>query len=186
MGELGGSPYREVGIEKLARGPVFGGALRFHRQCFRIGDMSRLLEQLEKLVQELEGMDPDVRAAVLIEYADQFVAVPAEIARRPYPEEHRVPACESEAYVWAQDGPQGALKFHFAVENPQGISAKALSVILAQTVSGQKAADVAAVTPAIVNRIFGRELSMGKGAGLQGIVNMVTAEARKRLISRHG
>jgi cysteine desulfuration protein SufE len=142
---------------------------------------AQIPEPLEKVLQELEGMDPQLRAAVLVEYADEFQTVPEGIARRPYPEEHRVPACESEAYVWAEDGPGETVKYHFAVENPQGISAKALSVILSQTVSGQPASEIAGIPSAIVQRVFGRELSMGKGAGLQGIVGMVTAEARKRL-----
>ena len=142
--------------------------------------MASIPEALEKLLEELEGMEPDVRAAVLIEYADEFESVPEGIAKRPYPEERRVPACESEAYVWAEDGPRGTVQYHFAVENPQGISAKALSVILAKTVSGQKAEDIATVPTTVVHRLFGRELSMGKGAGLQGLVSMVTAEARKR------
>ena len=141
-------------------------------------------DDLARLLDELEGLDPSMRAAVLIEYADEFDGVPESIARRPYPEERRVPACESEAYVWAEDGPGGTLKYHFAVENPQGISAKALSVILARTVSGRPAHEIAAIPTAIVQRVFGRKLSMGKGAGLQGIVSMVTAEARRRCPER--
>lgn len=143
--------------------------------------MSPLPPELEKLLKELDGMDPHMRGAVLIEYADEFESVPEGIARRPYPEVHRVPACESEAFVWAEDAPGGRVKYHFAVENPQGISAKALSVILALTVSGRPADEVATIPTTIVQRIFGRELSMGKGAGLQGIVNMVTFEAKKRV-----
>lgn len=141
----------------------------------------KIPDDLARLLEELEGMDPAMRAAVLIEYADEFDGVPDGIARRPYPEERRVPACESEAFVWADDGPGDTLKYHFAVENPQGISAKALSVILARTVSGHSAREIAAIPTTIVQRVFGRELSMGKGAGLQGIVSMVTAEARRRV-----
>ncbi len=143
--------------------------------------MPELPAELETLIREIEAMPADLRGHMLIEYADEFASVPAGIATRPYPEEHRVPACESEAFVWAEDAPGARLKYHFAVENPQGISAKALSVILAQTVSGRPVEEIASVPTTIVNRIFGRELSMGKGAGLQGIVGMVTAEARKRL-----
>jgi sulfur transfer protein SufE len=146
--------------------------------------MARIPPALQSLLEELDGMDAQVRSEVLIEYADEFESVPPGIARRPYPEDHRVPACESEAYVWSEDAPGGAVRYHFAVENPQGISAKALSVILAKTVSGQPAEDVAAVPNDVVMRIFGRELSMGKGAGLQGIVNMVRAEAQKR-VAKH-
>ncbi len=146
--------------------------------------MPEIPPKLAKLLDDLDSMDTQMRTNVLIEYADEFESVPEGIARRPYPEEHRVPACESEAFVWAEDGPGGTVNYHFAVENPEGISAKALSVILAQTVSGNPAADIAAIPTSVAFRVFGRELSMGKGAGLQGIVGMVTAEARKRVAAK--
>lgn len=121
------------------------------------------------------------RAELLIDYADHFEPVPEQIAASPYPEEHRVPFCESEAFVWAVEQPDGTLKFHFAVENPQGLSAKALGAILDQALSGAPLEQVAQVTPDIVLKIFGNEISMGKGQGLMGMVSMVQTEARKHL-----
>lgn len=121
------------------------------------------------------------RAELLIDYADQFQPVPEHIASPPYPEEHRVPFCESEAFVWVEPQPDNTLKFYFAVENPQGLSAKALAAILDQTLSGAPVEQVAAVKPDIVLQIFGQDLSMGKGQGLMGMVSMVRAEAQKQL-----
>ena len=95
-----------------------------------------------------------------------------------------MPACESEAYVWARPRPDGALDYYFAVENPQGISAKSLAVILGETLAGAPPAEVAAVTGEIVYRIFGNELSMGKSMGLMGMVSMVQNEAKKALAAR--
>jgi cysteine desulfuration protein SufE len=111
----------------------------------------------------------------------RFRPVPERIAARPFSEDHRVPACDSEAFVWAEDLEDGTLRFHFAVENPQGISAMALAVILDETLSGQLPSRVAAVSPDIVYRIFGQELSMGKSLGLMGMVSMVHALAEKRV-----
>lgn len=123
------------------------------------------------------------RAEMLIDYADRFEPVPDHIATAPYPEEHRVPFCESEAFVWTEEQPDGTLKFYFAVENPQGLSAMALATILDQTLSGAPVAQVAEVSSDIVLKIFGRDISMGKGQGLMGMVSMVQTEARKRLAS---
>jgi cysteine desulfuration protein SufE len=92
-----------------------------------------------------------------------------------------VPGCESEAYVWSEPQPTGTLAYHFAVENPQGISAMALAEMLRDTLSGAPLDEVAAVPADIVYRIFGRELSMGKSLGLMGVVNMVCSEARQRM-----
>jgi cysteine desulfuration protein SufE len=141
-------------------------------------------EKLAEVVEDFQSItDRAERTDYLIETADRFdeVRVPAEIATKPYPENHRVPACESEAFVWAVDQPDGTLKYYFDVLNPQGLSAMAMSVILDETLSGQSLDKVANVSTDIVFKIFGNEISMGKGAGLMGIVSMVQNEARKRL-----
>lgn len=121
------------------------------------------------------------RAEILIDWADQFEAVPERIATAPYDEAHRVPFCESEAFVWSEQQADGTLKFHFAVENPQGLSAKAMAAILDDTVSGAPLEQVVQVSSDIVLQIFGKDISMGKGQGLMGIVSMVQAAAKRQL-----
>jgi cysteine desulfuration protein SufE len=118
------------------------------------------------------------RIQLLIDTAERFPDVPERVARRPFAEDHKVPACESEAYVWAEPLPDGTLKYHFAVENPQGISAKALAVILDETLSGQPPEEVARVPGDLIYDVFGRELSMGKSMGLMGMVAMVARSAK--------
>jgi len=146
--------------------------------------MPDIPDKLADLLDDFASItDRTERQEYLIEFADRFrdVRVPPEIATQPYPEEHRVPACESEAFVWAKEQPDGTLKYYFDVLNPQGLSAMAMSVILDETASGQPLQKVAAISPDIVLTLFGREISMGKGQGLMGIVAMVQHEAKKRL-----
>jgi cysteine desulfuration protein SufE len=121
--------------------------------------------------------DPADRTNLLLSYADQFREVPREVAARPFAKDHLVPHCESEAYVWALKQPDGALKLHFAVENPSGVSAKALATILDKTLSGLPAAEIATVTPDVVERIFRQNISMGKGLGLMSMVQAVRSLA---------
>ncbi len=130
------------------------------------------LETLSFFTEESE------RANILISYADQFKEVPAEIAQRPFAKEHQVPFCESEAYVWAVPNPDGTLRFYFAVENPSGVSAKALAVILDKTLSGARLEEVATVSPDVVERIFRQNISMGKGMGLMSMVQTLQRIAR--------
>jgi cysteine desulfuration protein SufE len=137
--------------------------------------------KLEELVELLEVLDRGDRIQMLIDLADRFREVPESVARRPFAADHKVPACESEAYLWAEKRDDGTLKFHFAVENPQGISAKAMAVILDDTLSGEAPRSVAAVGGDVVYRIFGNELSMGKSMGLMGMVSMVQTSAKKLL-----
>ena len=127
--------------------------------------------------------DRGERIELLIGIADRYREVPESIASHPYSRERLVPACESEAYFWAEDleGPTGRFRVHFAVENPQGISARAMAVILDETLSGRPLAEVAGVSGDLPLEIFGRELSLGKNMGLTGMVEVVRSAARARL-----
>ena len=135
-----------------------------------------------KLQQLLETFDlfpdPVDRTTMLLSYADQFKEVPSEVAQRPFPKSRQVPQCESDAYVWALKQPDGTLKLHFAVENPSGVSAKAMAAILEKTLSGLQPSDIAAVDSGIVERIFRQNISMGKGIGLMAMVEAVRALAK--------
>ena len=142
--------------------------------------MSRYPERLQQLLDTFALFpDPTDRTQLLLSYADQFVPVPAEVATRPFDKAHQVPACESEAYVWAMPNADGTLKLHFAVENPSGVSAKALAAILDKTLSGLPAADVERISPEIVEQIFRQNISMGKGLGLMSMVEAVRTLARR-------
>jgi cysteine desulfuration protein SufE len=138
----------------------------------------------DKLTDTLETLEmvPDrgERIQLLIDIAGRFEEVPPRLARRPFAKEHQVPACESEAYVFTEPRPDGTLDFHFAVENPQGISAKAMAVILGDALSGTPPEQVAEVSQDIIYQVFGRELSMGKSMGLMSMVGMVAALAKKQ------
>jgi sulfur transfer protein SufE len=123
--------------------------------------------------------DPVDRANLLISFADQFRPVPPDVATPPYPRDHLVPYCESEAYVWLVLQSDGTAKLYFAVENPSGISAKALASILASTLSGLTPEAIERVSPDIVEQIFRQNISMGKGMGLMAMVQAVQALARR-------
>ena len=137
-----------------------------------------MIEKLQQLVDAFQMFDPSDRTSMLLSYADQFREVPPAIATRPFPKSHQVPQCESDAYVWAQKMPDGTLKLYFAVENPAGVSARALAAILDKTLSGLPASEIASVRPDIVEKIFRQNISMGKGMGLMSMVQAVAALAR--------
>ncbi len=67
------------------------------------------------------------------------------------------------------------------MENPSGISAKALATILDRTLSGLPAEQIATVTPDLVERVFRQNISMGKGLGLMSMVLAVRALAERAL-----
>jgi cysteine desulfuration protein SufE len=138
-----------------------------------------MLDKLNDTLETFESFtDTADRTELLLSYADLFKEVPPSVATRPFAKEHLVPHCESEAYVWANQQPDGTLKLYFAVENPSGISAKALAAILDRSLSGLAPAEIAQVTPDIVERIFRQNISMGKGMGLMSMVAAVRSLAR--------
>ncbi len=143
--------------------------------------------KLQKLLELFSSIsDREIRGEMLIDYAKRFREVPERIATRPFPEQHRVQYCESEAYVWSEPQAEGGLKFYFAVENPQGISAKAMAAILDEALSGAPVEQVAQVSGEIAYQIFGRDLTMGKGMGLMSMVGVVQNEAKRFMdASRH-
>lgn len=139
-------------------------------------------EALAEVLEDFQWInDRNERTEMLIHYADQFKPAPESVVSQPYPEANRVPACESEAFVWAEQQPGGAVQYYFAVENPQGLSAMALAAILDQTLSGARPEEIVNISPELVFELFGSDLSMGKGQGLTGMVAMVRAFAKDML-----
>jgi cysteine desulfuration protein SufE len=137
-------------------------------------------EKLQEIIDDFEWVtDRRERTDMLIYYADQFVEVPERVATRPFPEDHRVQYCESDAYVWVEQQPDKTLRFHFAVENPQGLSAKAMAAILEQTINGLSPEEVAKISPDVVFTLFGKDISMGKGQGLTAMISQVKTYAEQ-------
>lgn len=122
--------------------------------------------------------DQQERINILIDCADKFKEVPPEIAKRPFPEENKILFCESGAYVWTNLQQDGTVKLYFAVENPQGISAMALSSILNMTLSGETPENILKIPDNLVNKIFGESLSMGKNMGLTGILQKIRRDVK--------
>lgn len=139
-------------------------------------------EQLAELLDTLALLGREERIDALISVADGFREVPSDVAERPFPEDRRVPACESEAFVWAVDRDDGTCDFHFAVENPQGISAKAMAALLGRMFSGRPLEEVAALDESLIDEVFGEGLSARKSLGLGGMIGMVRSAARARLV----
>lgn len=139
-------------------------------------------EKLQDILEVFEYTeDRNERYQLLIDYADRFKPVSEKIAPKPFPESHRVPSCESQAFVFAEERPDGLLNFHFAVENPNGISAKAVSVIIQDVASGTPLDQVLAIDPEIIFKFFNRDqLGMARSEGLRGIIKMVKFFASKQ------
>jgi cysteine desulfuration protein SufE len=123
---------------------------------------------LQEILDDL-AMFPDRadRIEALIGFSREYVH--PTVDEVPRAENARVPGCESEVFMAVRDG-----RFRFAVDNPQGVSAMALAVILDQGLDGRPAE----VPDDLVYEVFGKELSMGKSLGLTNMVRMVREAAK--------
>lgn len=140
-------------------------------------DMPERMRDLLDMFSMMEDRQDRIQA--LIGIADAYEPVPERIAKSPYPETSRVPNCESEAFAFAEPLESGGLRYWFAIENPQGVSAMAMAKVIDDTLSGEAPDEVLKVPPDIIYHLFGRELSMGKSAGLMGMMQMVHALTRQ-------
>jgi len=139
-------------------------------------------KKLQKLLDELESIEDEFfRSDLLIEYSERFIPVPESIAAKPYPASSKVPACESEVYVFYKKDSDNKLKYHFAVDNPQGISAMAMASIITETLDGASNKQIAAINDDLVYKIFGKGISMGKGMGLRSLVGVVRTIAENNI-----
>lgn len=136
--------------------------------------MNTIPVRLQTILDEFAELpDRESRMDLLIEMAEGFVEVPAAVACRPFDESHRVPGCESQVFAWAERNVDGSPQFYFAVENPQGISAKAFAVILDRALSGASLDEISATPDSLPYTIFGNHLTMGRGQGLSNMLRMV-------------
>jgi cysteine desulfuration protein SufE len=136
-------------------------------------------KKLKEFLERISSIkDEDQRIEILVYYADKFRNPPEEIFRTPYSTACKVPFCESGVYAMTRMQKDNTPKFYFAIESPQGISAKALAVILDRTLSGQPVRQILNVNPDVVYKIFGKELSMGKNLGLSGMVLLIQNELK--------
>lgn len=143
--------------------------------------MSIYPTKLVELAEMLSTLSEQDRIEMLLDFSSKYIEVPAEIAKPPYSEKNKAPFCESNAYVWSNLSPEGKIRFHFAVENPQGLSARALTVILGNTLAGESPEAIINIPSNIITNIFSENLSIRKNLGLTGILQQVQAEAKKYL-----
>ena len=123
--------------------------------------------------------DPADATELLLSYADKFREVPPEVARAAVRQIAPGAAVRVGRVRVGGEEPDGTLRLHFAVENPSGISAKALAAILEKTLSGLRPEEIEVDLAEIVEQIFRQNISMGKGMGLMGMVNAVRALAAR-------
>ena len=141
-------------------------------------NLQRIIDYFEKISDEQQ------RIQMLISYSKRFEEVPETVASRPFDQAHRVPECESDVFVWVDVDDDRNVDFYAAVENPQGLSAKALGAVLQKALKDAKVEDIEKLDHELVYKLFGKQLSMGKNMGLMGMIQMIKAQTRQQTDKR--
>ena len=137
-------------------------------------EIQRIFDYFEKITDEQK------RIQMLISYSKRFEEVPKTVASRPFARANRVPECESDVYVWIDVDKDQNIDFYAAVENPQGLSAKAFGAVLQKALKDAKVEDIEKLDNELVYKVFGKKLSMGKNMGLMGMIQMIKAQTRQQ------
>jgi len=113
--------------------------------------------------------DRDTRLETLLELSRKLPPLPAELQAARDREGHRVPECQTPVYLWlAYD--HGAVRLHADVprESP---TVRGFVALLAQSVEGATAADVAALPDDLLHALrLDETLGMTRTHGLTAIV----------------
>jgi sulfur transfer protein SufE len=131
---------------------------------------------IASILEDLAFFEGQDRIDALISLSDGYT--PADEFAKNLTEDHKVPGCESDAFLWVT-GTELEAHLHFFVGNPQGISAMALASVLSSGLNGRPVSEFLAVDDDIVFDLFGRGLSMGKSLGLINTVRLMKHFAAK-------
>jgi sulfur transfer protein SufE len=135
---------------------------------------------LQEILDGLGGLaDRGDRIRSLVSFAEAYSGPDPSAGHRPMDQAHLVPGCEIDIYAWVDVDSDGNVTLDFAVLNPQGVSAKALAVILKRGLEGQPLSSVALVPDDLISRLFGGEVSVGTTIGLTNMVRLVKALAER-------
>ncbi len=144
--------------------------------------MEQVPEGLIDFIQELKSIeDRSERIQLLVSVAEKYEKCVPEGVTKPFLETDKIPGCESEVYMWGVPQPDGTLRFCFAVENSQGISAMLLAYLLDTYLSNTPLMQIMNMSSEFVDEIFGRELSMGKELGFRMMIEKVKLLAKSHL-----
>lgn len=117
------------------------------------------MPRIDEIIDTFQSLDPELRAEVLLDYANKLPELPPELAEAAERDDARVPECQTPVWLWVlpdNDGVQ--LHARVAEEAP---TVKGLLSILVHGYGGATRDEVANVPNDLVQRL-----------GLSGLVRM--------------
>jgi cysteine desulfuration protein SufE len=134
--------------------------------------MESVQQRLDELIGEFADLDGREKLELLVDFANGLPALPPEYEARKAVEDRRVHECQTPVFLWMEiDGGTARLVAEVAPEAP---TVKGFVAVLAAAVNGRPAADVAAISDDILERMgLAEVLGILRTRGLRAIVARV-------------
>jgi cysteine desulfuration protein SufE len=134
--------------------------------------MESLQERLTTLIGEFADLDAREKLELLVDFANGLPPLPPEFEARKAVEDRRVHECQTPVFLWTEvDDGTARLVAEVALEAP---TVKGFVAILAEAINGRPAADVAALSDDMLERMgLADVLGILRTRGLRAIVARV-------------
>lgn len=128
--------------------------------------------KLEEFLDEFEGLDPEERLEMLVDFSNTLPPLPAGREGLAGDEACRINECQTPVYL-ACETREGGL--HFAAHVPEkSPTVRGFVAMLVTGLEGAPPASVESLTPALLNRIGLNEvLGMTRVRGFTGVLNRI-------------
>ncbi len=134
--------------------------------------MASVQERLDELVGEFADLDAREKLELLVDFANGLPPLSPEYQARKTVEDRRVHECQTPVFLWMESA-DGSARLVAEVA-PEAPTVKGFVSILAEAINGRPAADVAAISDDILDRMgLADVLGILRTRGLRAIVARV-------------
>lgn len=129
-------------------------------------------ERLDAIIDEFSDLDAREKLELLVDFANGLPQLPPEYEARKATEDRRVHECQTPVFLWMESA-DGTAKLVAEVA-PEAPTVKGFVAILAEAINGRPAADVAAISDDVLERMgLAEVLGILRARGLRSIVARV-------------
>lgn len=129
-------------------------------------------ERLDAIIEEFADLDSREKLELLVDFANGLPPLPPEYEARKATEDRRVHECQTPVFLWMESA-GGAARLVAEVA-PEAPTVKGFVAILAEAINGRPAADVAAISDDVLERMgLADVLGILRARGLRSIVARV-------------
>jgi len=134
--------------------------------------MPSVRQRLDAIIEEFSDLDSREKLELLVDFANGLPRLPPAYEARKATEDRRVHECQTPVFLWTESA-DGVARLVAEVA-PEAPTVKGFVAILAEAINGRPAADVAAISDDVLERMgLADVLGILRAGGLRSIVARV-------------